>query len=364
MPGRGRALHRGEPVSDLPARARTSLSTARHTDPGPDPLPPRSHRSATALGWAWLLSLVAVVAGLVSLDALGQSQLAQQSLAAALGVVLAVGLARRSGGRVAPALVLAAIFGGAAVASKWAPLLAGAAVATGVLAGCLAVLITRPAPTFPAVVREVVIALLVATAGGIGAAGFAVEVDNERFVYTVLGLTLVSTTALVYRLGGGLHNLGRRGLLLSAGALVLLVVVVVYTAALTRYGDPGLVAEVGRAEDWTRENLGGVPHPVEVLIGIPALAWGVSLRSRRRQGWWACAFGTAATAHVASDLIDAGDLESSTALAATYSIVLGLLLAFILIRLERVLTGRTGRRAADDPSIPPRVEPGRWQPLH
>jgi hypothetical protein len=153
-------------------------------------------------------------------------------------------------------------------------------------------------------------------------------------------------------------------MILAAGALVLLVVVVVYTAALTRYGDPTLVAEVDRAQDWTRRNLGGVPHPVEVLIGIPALAWGVSLRSRRRQGWWACAFGAAATAHVASDLIDAGDLTSGTALAAAYSLVLGLFLAFVLIRLERVLTGRTGRRAADDPSIPPRVEPGRWQPLH
>ncbi len=312
----------------------------------------------------WLLSLVAVVSGLLALSALEQPLLARQSLAAVLGVVLAVGLARRSGGRVGAALVLATIVGVAAVASQRPLLLAGAAVATGVLAGCLAVLGTRPAPTFPSVIREVVIALLVATAGGIGAAGLAVSVDDERFAYTVLGLTLVSTTALVYRLGGGLHNLGRRGLLLSAGALVLLVVVVVYTAALTRYGDPGLVARVSRVQDWTRETLGGVPHPVEVLIGIPALAWGVSMRSRRRQGWWACVFGTAATAHVASDLIDAGDLAAGAALTAAYSLVLGLLLAFVLIRLERVLTGRTGRRAADDPSIPPRLEPGRWQPLH
>ncbi len=339
------------------------MSTDGHPADGPGPRPLTGRRSATALGWAWMLTVVAVVAGLVTLDALEQPRPAQQSLAAALGVVLAVGLARRSGGRMTTALVLAAILGGGAVASQRPLLLAGAAVATAVLAGCLAVLITRPAPTFPAVVREVVLALLVATSGGIGAAGFAVQVDHERFVHTVLGLTLVSTTALVYRLGGGLHSLGRRGLLLATGALVLLVVVVVYTAALTRYGDPGLVAEVSRARAWTRDHLGGVPHPVEILIGIPALAWGVSMRSRRRQGWWACVFGTAATAHVASDLISREDLTLSTALAAAYSIVLGLLLAFVLVRLERLLTSRTGRRSADDPSIPPRVEPGRWQPL-
>lgn len=363
MPGRGGA-RRGEPVSDLPARARPPLSSDRQSEGRAAPLLPRRRRTVTALGWAWSLVLAAQVAGLVALNALDRPESAQQSLAAALGVVLAVGLARRSGGRVASALVLAALIGGAAVATQRPLLLAGAAVGTAVLAGCLAVLLTRPAPSFGAVFREVVIALLIASAGGIGAAGFAVRVDSERFVYTVLGLTLVSTTALVYRLGGGLHSLGRRGLVLAAGALALLVVVVVYTAALTRYGAPELVAEVSRARNWTRENLGGVPHPVEVLIGIPALAWGVSMRSRRRQGWWACAFGTAATAHLASDLIHSDDLSLSRGLAAVYSILLGLVLAFVLIRLERVLTGRTGRPADDDPGIAPREEPVRWQPLH
>lgn len=365
MPGGGSALRRAETAPDLPARARRTGTPSGSADGAPTLLPPSNgSRSATVLGWAWVLALIALAVGLVTLDTLEEPVLARQSLAAALGVVLAVGLARRSGGRVSVALVLAVVVGATAVATQWPLLLAGAAVATGVLAGCLAVLGTRPGPTFPAVVREVVIALLVATAGGIGAAGFAVRVDTERFAYTVLGLTLVSTVALVYRLGGGLHSLGRRGLILAGGALVLFVVVVVYTAALTRYGSPELVLEVRKAQDWTRDHLGGVPHPVEALVGVPALAWGVSLRSRRRQGWWACVFGTAATAHVASDLVDAGDPGLSTALAAAYSLVLGLILAFALIRLERLLTGRTGRRAADDRAIPPREEPGRLQPLH
>jgi len=327
-------------------------------------VPAAKRWSVTVLGWVWVLAVIALAVGLVTLDALEEPVLLRQSLAAALGVLLAVGLARRSGGRALVALVLAAVVGASAVVTQWPILLAGAAVATGVLAGCLAVLGTRPGSTFPAVVREVVIALLVAAAGGIGAVGFAVRVDNERFAYTVLGLTLLSTTALVYRLGGGLHGLGGRGVILAAGALVLLLVAVVYTAALTRYGSPELILEVRKAQAWTRDHLGGVPHPVEVLIGIPALAWGISLRSRRRQGWWACVFGTAATAHVASDLVNAADPGLSTALAAAYSLLLGLVLAFALIRLERLLTGRTGRRAADDPAIPPREEPSRLQPLH
>ena len=234
------------------------------------------------------------------------------------------------------------IIGGAAVITQWEFLLAGAAVATAVLAACLAVLATRPAPTVFAMLRELVVALLVASAGGVGAAGFAVQIDSERFAYTVLGLTLVGTTALVYRLGGWPAQPGTRGLILAAGALALLVVVLVYTAALTRYGSPELILEVQKAQAWTREHLGAVPHPVEVLVGIPALAWGVSMRSHRRQGWWACVFGTAATGHVASDLINGGGLGLSTTLAAAYSIVLGLLIGFAFIR-ARAPAHRQGR---------------------
>ena len=311
-----------------------------------------------------MLVLIALAVGLVSLRALDGPTLARQSLAATLGVILAIGLARRSGGRASTAAALAVIVGGAAVTTQWEFLLAGAAVATAVLAACLAVLATTPAPTVFAMLRELVVALLVASAGGLGAAGFAVRLDSERFAYTVLGLTLVATTALVYRLGGGLHSLGTRGLILALGALVLLVIVLVYTAALTRYGSPELVLEVQKARAWTREHLGGVPHPVEILVGIPALAWGVSMRSHRRQGWWACLFGAAATGHVASDLVNGGGPGLSTTLAAAYSIVLGLLIGFALIRLERLLTGRGGRRTAAYPAPGHRKEPARLQPLH
>ena len=171
------------------------------------------------------------------------------------------------------------------------------------LAACLAVLATRPAATFLAAVREVVLALLLATLGALGVASFSVRLEVERFAYLVLSIAFVATVALVYRLAGGLHSLGRRGLILAAGATVLLLVVLVYTAALTRYGSPELVLQVRSAQDWMRDHLGGVPHPVEALVGIPALVWGVSMRSRRRQGWWVCAFGAAATAPVTHRLL-------------------------------------------------------------
>jgi hypothetical protein len=305
---------------------------------------------------------VGLSAGLAAQQVLDGPHLARQSLAAALGVILAVGLAARSGAHLTLATALALTVAAAAVATQWAPLLAGAAVSTGVIAASLAVLGTRPAASFFTAVLEVVIALLVATAGGLAVAGFAVGIDIERFGYTVLVAAMVTTTVLVYRLGGGLHGLGRRGVILSAGALVLLVVVLVYTAALTRYGSPELVLRVHSAQGWTREHLGGVPHPVEALIGIPALAWGVSLRSRRRQGWWVCAFGTAATATAASRLVDDGLTARGATLSAAYSLALGLLLGLVVIRLERVLTGRGGAHGGQPAAH--RREPSRLQPLH
>ena len=233
------------------------------------------------------------------------------------------------------------------------------------LAACLAVLATRPAATFLAAIGEVVLALLLATLGALGVASFSVRLEVERFGYLVIGVAFLATVALVYRLAGGLHSLGRRGLVLAAGATVLLLVVLVYTAALTRYGSPELVLQVRSVQDWVREHLGGVPHPVEALIGIPALVWGVSMRSRRRQGWWVCAFGATATAAVTHRLLLTDVFTMEAVLSAAYTLVLGLLLGFVLIRLERLLTGRSSGRTTNA-ALPSsgREEPGRLKPLH
>ena len=100
-----------------------------------------------------------------------------------------------------------------------------------------------------------------------------------------------------------------------------------------------------------------------MLVGIPALAWGVSLRSRRRQGWWVCALRGRRDCRGQRAAWPTGACRGpSERLSSLYSAVLGLLLGLVLIRLERVLTGRGGRHAA--PSEVSRREPGRLQPLH
>lgn len=312
----------------------------------------------------WLLVLLALTVALGVLRDLGAPSLLSQSLAAALGVTLAVGLALRSGGRVPVAAALAVVLALAAVATRWPPLLAGAAVATAVLAACLAVLGTRPAHRLRSILPEVVLAQLVALSGALGAAGFSAGVERERFGYTVLGLALIATVALVHRLGGGLHGLGRRGLVLGAMALVLLGVVLVYTAALTEYGSPELVERVRSAQAWTRDHLGGTPRPVQVLVGVPALAWGLSMRARRRQGWWVCAFGVAATAATASSLVTSDAGLSVVALSAAYSVLLGLVVGAAVIRLEHLLVRREVRPAGSADDTGRREEPARLQPLH
>ncbi len=327
------------------------------------PPPLTGARSSTALGLLWLLAFLASAGGLGVLRYLEAEALPQQSVAAALGVLLALGLSVRAGGRPIPAVALAALVGAGALVTQWPALLAGAAVGTGVLAACLAVLATTPSRTFPRAILEVVVAEIVAIAGALGVAGFQVDLDRDRFAYTVLAVSLAATVALVYRLGGGVHGLGRSGVVLFGAALVLLVVGLAYTAALTRWGSPELRLDVESARHWVRDNLGAVPHPIEVLIGIPALVWGVSMRARRRQGWWVCVFGTAATAAATTRFIQDDATFRTIALGEAYSVMLGLVVGFIVIRVVRLLRG-TGRRSKNTDVATHRPEPRRIQPLH
>jgi hypothetical protein len=314
---------------------------------------------------AWVLAVLALALLLGVAREVAIPTLVEQSAAGALGVVLAIGLATRSGADVRLYAVVSVALVTAAVVTQWPDLLGGAATATAVVAACLAVLGTRPATTFLRAVGEVVLALALATAGGLAVAGFSVDLDPDRIRYSVLPVATAATIALVYRLGGGLHGLGPRGLVLASGAAVLLVVVVVYTAALTRYGSPELVDPARSGRAWVQDHLGGAPLPVEVLVGIPALAWGVSMRSRRRQGWWVCAFGAAATATAATRLVVSGEAATSTLLSAAYSLVLGLLVGLVLIRLEQLITrSPESRTTRAEQAATLRTEPPRMQPLH
>ena len=82
-----------------------------------------------------------------------------------------------------------------------------------------------------------------------------------------------------------------------------------------------------------------------LLLGVPALAWGVSTRARRRQGWWGTGFGAAGLALVTSSLLDGRVSLLEVGLGTAYSLVVGLLLGYLVIRADSFLSGARGRRA-------------------
>ncbi|MCW2753652.1 MAG: hypothetical protein JWQ32_1063 [Marmoricola sp.] len=282
---------------------------------------------------------------------------------------LAGALAVRTGGRPFWAAGLATVLGVTAVVTESHRLLAGAAIGTGVLAATLAVMSTVPAATFTRAIREAVVATLVAWTGALGVVGYghvtASDINLNRFGYVVLGLSLLGAFALVYRLGAGLHGLGRRGYVVAGGAVVMLALALAYSQAIAHWGSRDLVSTGDDLRDWTRTTLGAVPHPIVALLGYPALLWGVFMRARRRQGWWVSAFGVAATAPTTTRLVAADTGFGSVVLGAVYSLVIGVGIGYLVIRIEQSFTGTHGRRARrDEEAEAHRPEPGRLSPLH
>jgi hypothetical protein len=232
------------------------------------------------------------------------------------------------------------------------------------LGGVYAVMATVPAVTFPRAVREVLFATLVASVTAVAAGGFRPTVSATRLdlVTLVLGLALVF--AIVHRLGAGLHGLGRRGLIVVVIGAALLLATLLYAELLRRYGAQAVVASVLDFADATRERIGAFPRPLVVLLGIPALTWGTHLRARRRQGWWVTAFGVAATVPMAAGLVAPGGTFLEAGLRALYSLVLGVPLGYLLIRLDLALTGTRGRRGRRaEEAGPHRPEPARFAEL-
>lgn len=321
-------------------------------------------RSLRPLSLLWLAVIVGVTGVLVFDRFEPLPDLPAHLTAGVLTVALAFGLAHRTGGRPIWAALLASAGVAIMVVTDWEPLLAGGAVATAVLCGTLAVMGTVAAPTFKLAIREVALASALACVGAFGAAAYDVEVDVTRYDYVVLSLALAAAIALVYRLGAGLHGLGRRGYIVAGGSVVLLAFALAYSEAFGQWGSPELVSRFDDVRMSARDALGAVPHPIEVLLGIPALVWGVFMRARRRQGWWVCAFGVAATAPTAARLVNTTIDLDMFFLGLAYSVIPGLLIGYAVIRLEQFLTGTHGRRARrDEESHALRPEPGRFEPL-
>lgn len=273
-------------------------------------------------------------------------------------------LAARSGGRPVVFGGLALVAGAVIVWADHPVLTTGAAVMTCVVSAVLAVMVTVPGVRFVQAAREAVVAVVVAAVGAVGTVGFEPAVSLARFEYTTLGLALALALGLVYRLGAGLHGLGRRGLLTVLVGSLLLAMTLAYAELLRRYGTPGLVEWLFDLIRWTRAHLGAFPRPIVALLGIPAITWGCHMRARRRQGWWVCAFGVAATAPVANALLNTTITRTESVLASGYALVVGVLVGFVLIRVDLRLTGprgRRGRRAEEATALRP--EPARTAAL-
>jgi hypothetical protein len=318
----------------------------------------------------WVVVLLAAAAGIVAVRvSSGTPDLVREVCGVVLSTALALGLAVRTGGRPLWAGGLTAVITTAAFATGWEPLLDGSAVGTGVLAATLGVMATIPAATFGKAIREALIATAIGWVGALGVVAYGpgarLDVDLVRFGYAVLGISLVGAIALVYRLGAGLHGLGRRGYVVAGGAVLMLAIALAYSEAIAQWGSRDLVGTIDDFRDSTRDALRAVPHPIMALLGYPALVWGVFMRARRRQGWWVCAFGVAVTSPSATRLAAQELNATSVVLGALYSVIAGVALGYVVIRIEQSLTGTHGRRARrDEEAEAHRPEPDRFDPLH
>lgn len=240
----------------------------------------------------------------------------------------------------------------------------GAAVMTCVVSGVLAVVLTVPSQSVVGAVREVVVAVAVASVGAFATVGFEPTANSVRFAYITLALGLVVIFVLVWRFGAGLHGLGTRGVVILLTGTVGLAVSLAYGELLRRYGSEAAIGPVTQAALWSRDTLGATPRPMMILLGVPALLWGVHMRARRRQGWWVCAFGASATLVVAQRLVSSDISYVEAGLQVGYSVALGMVVGFLLIRLDLRLTGQRGRRArAAEEVHAQRPEPRRFAAL-
>ncbi len=313
--------------------------------------------------WGVVLAVVLVVLVLAR-TSLDLPRVALDAAVLISTTALTVWLTVRAGGSAFLGGSLAIVVSGSALVTRNDLLLTGATVATAVVATVLGLLVTAPAARFRRVLREYLLALLVAGVGAFTASAYDAPVDQSRAYYSVIAIALLGTFGLVYKLGAGLHGLGRRGVAMVVAGTVLLFVVLAYTRAVAVWGSPDLQDAVASATDAVRDAIGAVPRPGQFLLGFPALVWGISQRARRRQGWWFCAFGSVGLAGVTTALLDPTVPLGEAVLGVGYSAVLGAALGYLLLRADAFVTGNRGRgaRRAEEASAH-RPEPARLQPL-
>jgi hypothetical protein len=310
---------------------------------------------ATVVMW-----VIGAAGAATSVVAVGAPEWVQRPAAAVLMVVFVVALVHRAGGHmrlwVPPAALLAVV----TLLFENNALLASAAMLSAVTAAVWSVVATRPASTVVGAVGEFGLTLVIALSGTVAVAAWNAPVNYQRFNLLVVGAALALAITLVWRLGAGLHGMGRQNFAILVGAAVVVVLVLAYSSFVRTHGSQTLIDLFTDLVIWLRETFGGVPRPVEVFLGFPALLVGVSMRSQRREGWWILVFAVIGTSVLTTSLVTPGAFPTYIALSTVYSVVLGLVLG-LFVR-SRVMTRRSSRAARQIEPIS-RVEPGRFASL-
>lgn len=306
---------------------------------------------------AWIVGTIGSGTAVVAVDS---PTWVERPSAALLLVVFTVGLTHRGGGFMRIWLPLATVLGLLAVVLETNMLLAAAAAVTAVLSAVWAVLVTRPARTVLGATREYTFSLVVALSGTLAVAAWNAPVNYQRFNLAVLAVGLGLAITLVWNLGAGLHGLGRQNFLILAGVAAVLLLVLVYSSYVRTNGSQTLVRAITDAVIWMRQNFNGVPRPVEVFVGFPALIVGVSLRSKRREGWWVLVFAVIGTGVMTTSLVTPGAFPTYIGYSTLYSAILGLIVGLVIR--HQVMKERSARAARAIEEVV-RVEPPRFAPL-
>ena len=347
--------------TERPSKERGSVRLARPTN------------AIAVLLWGTVIAVGLVYLGAASLDA-GPDWFDGVG-AIVIATALTWAITVRTGGRPLLFSALVLVVAVVVVVVDNDQLCTGAAVVTASMAAMLGVMATVPAVRIAGAIREALVAAVIAFGGSFAAIGFDPTITVVRYQYAVLALALVGTFVLVYRLGAGLHGLGRRGFVIVIVGGLVLAALLAYAGLLRNYGTESLSSWAPNLSDWSIDHLHGYPRPIEALLGVPALIWGAHMRARRRQGWWVCAFGVAFTAPAATTLANPSLSVLDAFLTTVYSLVVGIVVGIVAIRVDLFIAGpgprgassgaRAGRRAAREAeeASAVRPEPTRTRPL-
>ena len=308
----------------------------------------------------FLLWLAGTVGSATAIADVGAPSWLWRPSAAVLLVTFALILTHRIGGYMRIWVSLTGLLALSTLITGMNALLAAAAGTTAVLSAVSAVMLTRPARTMLEVLREYIVMLALTLSGAAGVAAWNATVDARVFALMVMAISVTLALSIVWRLGSGLHGLGRSQLKLLVIVAVIAVGLFFYGSFVRAAGSPALQSLLDDTIVWLRQNVGGVPRPYEFLIGFPALVVGTSMRARYREGWWVCVFAVVGTVIVVVSLIDPRAYPTYFVLSTAYSAIIGLVIGLVVRLL--FLTPR-GRRAARAVQQSMRSEPTRTAPL-